>query len=792
MLFSNLKPSEFIKIPRFAAKLTTEFQNKYAKDFDEIFDCLYVSFLKSFESKTLDAHFKFLLLANLWSDPINLAIITHHATPTTDRVKDLEIPVNKCFQLMTWIQSTDMIPTKISQQLQNTILSQITLTSTLTGDPETEKLLKNIKITWNNEIDNNLTVQSSLVDSQFFIPLREMYSLYITDVIKSGTTGNFSELLIELMNRAKLTFNWYGTTKDELSNRIIADVLINRTYELDHYASTDYEYIDSSSFLLSQRYDYALGSIGDFTERHIMKSKHNLLYISFWNRVDYLYKLFQYGIQNNMFKPGFDININIKEVTTHIFLLVLMCFIPNSFVVPLLALVKTIDGLNLGFYEKSKTVWVIVHGMLTIQTGDVFNLTYSTTQGRYENMQKVFEIVSQWGWQGWFCGSKTGSTQFIDKSRYVGKEIKYIPVPHMNNVISMALEDYFNLNPVSMNEFFKYFEDTYSSRRINLDGRSLPKLLIDLNKMKKHGRPYEFLSNSKAIGGAQKAMRELNLEIQVISYILRAATHLIRFEFNTEFTGDPIWGDKTDVLARLATEIHIVSPLYKGSPETFMRLADKADQLLSALKLINTTTFRIQLVKLKSGSLRILGNDVLLEFVSILEKSGDDYQLMKPESHNENINKLKRIARKWKNDFDALGLTIPVPYQLDIFVNIYTILVYAIDELKRIVTRTVTHWHTIENETNNLIDIRTSNRGYTRAMHDGRHNISIIRANLENLTFGSVKMNGVEDKMYAAALNAPFDDPTNGTLNEIIVRMMPYLKATPKGSNLSKLFDPKI
>lgn len=755
--FANLKFSTFIKMPPFETESSVMYQPSFISDFDDIFNALCYTFReahrKSYES--LEGRLKMLLLANLWSDPVLIGTILQPSV-ADDPTVGAELQENpKIHAFLDWLPTSPDLPTAavpIIDQVCDGIIKTNFVGSTT--DPGTLTKLNAIDLKYDDTLtdNDNLNVTSSLLKEKKWKYIRALLHQYIANVIEGGSMQEpVSHLLNDMENRYA-HFELQETQK-VTQDRIIAEILISRTYLVDSYRSVGFfaDLIEPQP--LHWRYDEIMQTLGNVGAKRNV-AMHYVKYISFWNRLDYLHRMFDTGINADRMLDNINPAVSVRDITTHIFLMYLLPCVATEFLghlVTILTKLDETDSTTLSNKDKRLTAWIAIHGMLTITCVDPNISVWQTGSGRYGTFDEIINILSRWGWEEWFLTEGTSFKNTTRKSdfEFIGKEIQYVPIRNFDDLVSIHIDKVYNSQKGKAKRLVAEVKTFYDQAWQKLGGaKDKSKLSIIQNASKGVKiKPYEFKSGLPVHNDARDAMITMYRCVESIANLLRNVLKLLVYYFKALYVGQVgVTEDTIRTLTTLATSIHLGNG---GGIKSFSEFVDESTQAANAIRTLNNNTLKT--FTYKPDRMYKLG-------------SGDEkfMYLLKTAANEGQFANLSVLENKWKEKLDTWEKKERKTLN---FENIYQSLVYIRTEVRRQAKKLDKSWKAVQKYLASTVPTTKSKKSYF--MSNDRVNKYIGDVVLYLRKF-QIDMYGTGDGSYELSLGT--------SAPSIVVADLPYLR----------------
>jgi hypothetical protein len=626
---TTFKLSDHIKIPPWTTSFGIEYNSTFMNDVDDIFNVL-CSYFENVVTgsdgggeKEFDGLFRMFLIANLWSDPYLIGTLIEHSFSRAENIQwsSKKIQNNEIATWLNWISKDEAeMPTSVQSYLRNktidlgtglgsTITIDSVLDSTLTTEMSQFRFIRNTSTISKSK---KLRIVSNFMEGGTMSKIVDLLHQFIVDSIEQPLLENSVQYILEdLRNR----YGWYKGQYNEilLRDRIVSEILISRTYQLDSYTSLQRSNVRNpglrsspsiESRPLERRYEEAISELGISQKGRQLRTLHNLSYVSFWNRIDYLNTLFESGSQRGIFKNV--INTRIQVIVTHVFLLYLLPFIATEWLPYLEEIVRSLDSIrddNVTDEDKTETVWRLVHSILIISLENPLASTFTMNSRRYYSLDIMIEIISSWGWKQWFVTDPrvyayTPSKKEQSKNR-LGFKTSYVPFKSFVRDAALYMEDMLNKDPTELKGFLDKIIVHYSPVNIRLNGLSM--LEIE-SRAKTIPSPITFGGTSKMLKNAREGIIGLYNAFSKMVVIIRGVSVCMKTQINLQFgtayhdSGRPLDDvEKLNRLERLFTTINMKNSTQR---KTLQDMLVRIDQVIRALNVVNNNTVQFPLEKI--------------------------------------------------------------------------------------------------------------------------------------------------------------------------------------------------
>jgi hypothetical protein len=621
--FATFRLSDFIRAPLFTNQLGSSYHHKYIAELDDLFNCVYTHLAQSkinYDLSGFVSHFKMFLLANVWSDPHVLLSITSFALPPSVDFKTGVTTQSAVSAWYYWLSKTKLV---LSSDLKRGMDGFLTQRQTALGSYNGNTLakLEDLKCTIHTKT-LPLEVDSALTKMPAFKTLREMYEQYAANVLDAtGLESAASKLFAD----ANLKYGWYFERDSKkpctIHERLVSDVLIRRTYDFDQYSGAPRRRISIESEKLVDRFNVAVQLLGSFERGKVRQGKHIQDYVSFWNRANYLVRLFDFGMERRQFTSKQDPNhVNAQEASWFYLLLSMCGCLSRAWLKHFSDVLDQVDSISsVPGRAKLEYAWVMLHGALEISTVNPAVRITSMNRDDYGNLLHIIEVISRWGWNAWFCVKETSTRGFVSSLQdRVGSSIQYVPVPRFNTALQIFLEDQFNAQGIS--KLLKQFTDTHNDD--DTFGISYTLLKIEKNNKSRKPSPYVFKTN-ESTQVVRDAMVRIYSQMQTISYLLADVIHLVSYELSGPLQPTALQPKIATVL-ELATTVHLPPKYSQGGlyPNQTLKNAlldvDKSIQKLSSL---NNITPKAELTRIPKSTMRLSSTRLYDIVADILQRS---------------------------------------------------------------------------------------------------------------------------------------------------------------------------
>ncbi len=757
--FATLLLSDSIKAPLFTNQLGSEYQHKYITELNDIFNCLYGLFTQSHDVRdpqVFITRLKMLLLANIWSDPHILFSVCSFAMP---HGIDIEVSITTRGAFAAWYEwlgSGKLVKdSKLKTQMSQFVSNQ--RSSVGTPNPGSLSRLNELKATVKTRA-LPIQVTTPLLEDPDLKKLHKMFLTYAQDVLDASGLEN---AVYDLFTDAGNKYGWYFARDSKkinnLNDRLIADVLIRRTYQYDAYKTTPKRDAVISPEKLESRYIDAAQLLGVPSRGKILRNRHNLDYVSMWNRISYLVNLFEFGIDKKNFSTKINRNRASADEIASLYLLLALCgCIPPEWVEHVSKTLDQVDSIALdedNASSKLEYAWIAILGVLQLSMVNPAMTNAGMNRSEYENLQHIIEILSRWGWQTWFCDSIPFTKTFVKSlwASRVGADIQYVPVQRFSSVFPIYLEDVYNERPKGVETILKRFNSVYNEHDL---GDSIVTILNRIVNRKK-GLPYEF----KTIGEsstevARNSMTALYAHVQTLHHLLSDGIRLISRELAEPLQSTTLTPQIATVM-RLCTTIHLSPAQTEGGAYLDRALEEfifDTDKLVQELANVNRITPQIPLREIPKSTMKYTSDRLHDTISDILSRSKFTQQLGLPDLGAT----LQSIKKNWEN---SIGSYSPADFS-----DCYTTLSYFLVVIKSECDLIEHHWNLFYQNVSLTIGIGRNTSRLEKTLQPLNRDIHTMLHYLQNLEVLPAKY----------AQTREYKDSLGHT--DTLVEMLPYLR----------------
>ncbi len=768
--FAKLSFSDHIKIVLIENQMVSDYHLSWIRDFDDLINCLYPMLLKSFQeggSSQFETHLKFLMFANVWSDPhVLFSIVSSGLLLEGDGSWNPPMVTSSILSTWgEWIKKTTNIKSIGLKKKLTSIISDIQPLSGVV-DQTLLKKLSSIQIEFNST-STPWKVSSEMLKNNMFKRLEPLFRQYAGDIL-NGT--GLESSIATFLEEGDLKYGWYFKDPNAINNidqRIIADILINRTWKLDQYKRTPKLHKKIIFEDLSSRYDEAIGFLGNYMKGTKLQTKHYLEYISFWNRLDYVHKLFQFGIEKKQFKTSIDSSISAEELSHMYTLLSLLCFVTDEWLSPLAHIITGIDkigslenGEPISGRTKLETAWVIIHGILTLGIENPKFTGTRMSRYQYEFTQRIIETISKWGWQQWFLKTPdlTLTVDAHKTGNWVGMDISYIPTILFPDVFSIFLEDTFNAQSPKASGIVTQFNRIYNEKDI---GDIIAKRLEQINLSKRNKR-YQFPTSIQGSQTIRTHMTDIYYQLQIMTFIMQDVLRLLTFECDNIVGGTILEGKVTQMVS-LITTIHLPDQTDTNfivySDKRLKDIAQDTSTMTDLLWGLNKITPQVVLIREGKTAFKLTNTDSFEQLVLILNKN--EFSSKTGGEFVEIYNKLAADARIWEEEPSLVGASIDLT-------KLYSILWFVGRVLQELTAGILKKWAVIRSSIQTTIGISRNMKRLRKVMKPLDVHFDALSIYFSNLKLCVYKNEKNTSKVYETSFN---------TRNSLI-GFLPYFKST--------------
>lgn len=716
--FAKYKLSIDLQIPKFRESLQSgTFQKKYVEDIDDIFNMIY-PLIQDKNQEDFTNYIKLLLLMDIYFEPYVLFGVVSRAIGTEPFVGDIHGKGIKI--LMRWFEKNIKYSGKSvnSNIVENLVKGLVGKYKSTLGFEINED---NYKLNYNNEMhsledwiknftekiglvsDTKYTFRSNFTQRDVFISVSNLTTQWIKDVLGIVEIRNFEDI----RRGTKKFYDWYKpneekTKNEDLQDRIIADILIRRTYDLDTAKSVNNKHDTIKEFDLYESYERAKTYMNSSKSS---ESEHYVNYLSFWNRANVHYKFFSLV---STYK-----GIKFQDVSTIIVdglrCMTLLAFVSPEFYNYVNTLIEDIDNLPIQDQDKLYLTAQFLVGFIHIHP--VNPKSTLNTFGNYNLIKQISLKIVPWILQSNF--PMNGIVGWLSQPEIViGKEVKYIPIIEFNVPISIYLEDQLNEN------------------------KKIEELLVNLNKTYPKVVPYllEQYNFKKPKNSIQLGSKSTTYEI-IASNIneMFQVTQLLRYsvEYTIKSTKrflSDLYPWIKPISDQVLHDILTIHSLDKSLPNrTMEELSKDLATLLNDIKKLNRIEPNIKLTDTKKSDFE--GNTIeLFALTWIVDYQKDVFKQANYNPPNsvrdlkgqiEMTKVVEDILRKSGFPLNKQYILEPVnfnnstnqesPFEYGKFTRIYSSIWYIVSYLKSRFTYLNDLWITIKQNFPELIGIRNIN-----------------------------------------------------------------------------------
>lgn len=655
-------------------------ENTLSRDFDDLFNGISIHFIQLYgdDPEVFAERFKMAVLSNLWSSPVFISTMVI-AAALKNTLYDTNNPMIQSIpSWVRWIEST----TGFDRVLKNTADNICTAFTSTVSQQITNRLNQTPLTFLTSPGNDGMLVTSTLLDNPMFNSIKLQLLQYIGDVLGAPNIRNVHKTIVD---EWKKYYGWFhGITRDykEVQEYIVADILVQRTYILDTYATVKNLTDSTSVKKLYKRYKKAQDDIGKTNRGEKLKSRHNLDYISFWDRLEYINTLIGTPTAlKDKITPG----ITKEQMATHIFLLYLIPFIHEEWIQPLHDLIDVLDKLLITdkseHDKRIQAVWNMVHGAIVITKQNPAVTVAKLNYMQYSLMYQIIAILSRWGWADWFCDDVVTQPQITPQK--IGRNIKYIPVLDFQKIIQIYLNRKLNIGN-NTNDFIRELETNLSSDNIHMDGQNIAEVLKERFDKPSKEDTMEFPVSSTLVSAGKTEISSINDVLYAIQYTLNACIDAIQRSAKLVLEGTE-FESTSDLFVRTIGNIHVRG--VKSLPnKNLLDISSKVTKAIRAIEILNNS---LTFVKLRKPPRVYASRQDITTFELFASKViNGGYVVFYPDADaNMIINTVRTRVNRFKtSESDAI---------LD-WSNVFAFLEVGLRLIKPLVGQFITQWTTFD------------------------------------------------------------------------------------------------
>jgi hypothetical protein len=673
--FTKFKLSDYLAIPKFREKLHSSlFQKKYIDDINDIFNIIHPHII-DFQPQEFAKSIKGMLAIDIFFEPYLLFNVVSKAVGTERERGNIYGEGLKL--LMNWLK-TALIQDKeikdiikgIIKNLEEKYESKFLLTpeqeegytiafnnEMKTLDEWNKKFTDEIDITINTNTTIKNTARSKFTESNQFKSVYNLLEQWVIDIANIAEIGNSTTIKKTL----DIFYGWYTKDDTKFKKRLLADVLIGKTYELDGYYKTEKIY-GKDITELEQRYK---DSERNIASSETNKSIHYVNYLSFINRVK-VHKIF---FETPKIFDKIDDILKKSNYLNGLKLISILAFIHPSFYIYIWKIVEILKGkLGIDNTQRLVTTSIFLIGFQHI-------LPYDPKESldSFDHYSLCFNIMSVV--VEWIFPYTTKFTNESLKQNTILKDIKFVPIAEVSTPISTFIEDKYNLNG-----------ETRTFIMDNID--PIKDTLYKQYKLKKTKDKVVFGSKSKEYELVASAVNDIYYLLQWIHNCFIETKSKLQ---NTMKNLIPWMQPRgNEVITDIITYHSIDKSL---DPMTMTELNEQINLILKDIKAFNKIEPNIKLPELKKSSFE-LNNVELLGLTWIVEHQRDIFKQSNFEVPYsiEDFQKNGEINKKVREEFEGSKFFLDEKYILqklginnayDKYSQIFIRTLYAVSAVKK-------------------------------------------------------------------------------------------------------------